>query len=250
MVEIKDQVAQVAVQRGGVGPVLPQNGQHLAVGAGSTVAVHQIGQQLLALAALEGQRAAAHKDLKVAEALNFDACGGFGGRVAQICQHGAHIGLADRFEQKAAHEHLQRFQRILRVRGGHDQVAAGLQFLQRACHGKAPHARHFQVQEGRVQRATARQAQGVGGGRGAEVFAAGCGAAQGACQRAGGLLPILHNKYLHLDPLRITARCPGRSTRLLFVSLPCRPVIGKRPAAKSPGSSEGVQAAGVCFPFI
>ena len=48
----------------------------------------------------------------------------------------------------------------------------------------------------------------------AAPFFIGCGAAQGACQRAGGLLPILHNKYLHLDPLRITARCPGRSTRL------------------------------------
>ena len=40
---------------------------------GGTVAVHKVGQQLLALAALEGDRTSAHKDLEVAEALDLDA---------------------------------------------------------------------------------------------------------------------------------------------------------------------------------
>ena len=66
MAQVKDQIAQMAVQGRRVGLVLPEHGQHLAVGAGGTVAVHQIGQQLLALAALEGQCAPIDKDLKIA----------------------------------------------------------------------------------------------------------------------------------------------------------------------------------------
>ena len=100
MAEVKDQIAQVAVQRSGIGLILPQDSQHLAVGAGGTVAVHKISQQLLALAALEGERTSAHKDLKVAEALDLDAHRCRFRRVAQIFQHIAHIGLVGGLSRK------------------------------------------------------------------------------------------------------------------------------------------------------
>ena len=143
MAEVKDQVAQVAVQRSSIGLIFPQNSQHLAVGTGGTVAVHKVGQQLLALAALEGERTPTHKNLKVAEALDFDTHRCRFRRVTQIFQHIAHIGLVGGLEQKTADEDLQCFQCILRVLGDHDEVAAGLQFLDHAGKGKAIHTRHF-----------------------------------------------------------------------------------------------------------
>ena len=98
MAQVKDQIAEMAVQRCRVWLILPQHGQHFAVGAGGTIAIHQIGQQLLALAALEGQSAPTHEDLKIAKALDLDADRGILRRVAQMLQHIAHIRLVCRLE--------------------------------------------------------------------------------------------------------------------------------------------------------
>ena len=197
MAEVKDQVAQVAVQRSSIGLIFPQNSQHLAVGTGGAVAVHKVGQQLLALAALEGERTPTHKDLKVAEALNLDAHRCRFRRVTQVFQHIAHIGLVGGLEQKTADEDLQCFQCILRVLGDHDEVAAGLQFLDHAGKGKAIHTRHFQVQKGGIHRALPHPRQGIVSRHGTDIITVRCHPAQDADQRIDRKLTVIHNQYFH-----------------------------------------------------
>ena len=197
MAEVKDQIAQVAVQRGGVRLILPQDSQHLAVGTGGTVAVHKVGQQLLALAALEGERTSAHKNLKVAEALDLDTHRRSLRRVTQVFQHIAHIGLVGGLEQKTADEDLQCFQRILRMLGDYDDIAAGLQFLDHAGKGKAIHARHFQVQKGSIHWALPHPRQGIVSCHGTDIVTVRCHPAQDADQRIDCKLTVIHNQYFH-----------------------------------------------------
>ena len=197
MAEVKDQVAQVAVQRSGVGLIFPKNSQHLAVGTGGTVAIHKVGQQFLAFAALERERTPAHKDLEVAEALDLDAHRCRFRRVAQIFQHIAHISLIGGLEQKTADEDLQCFQRIFRVLCDHDDVAAGLQFLDHTGKGKAVHARHFQVQKGSIHRALPHPRQGVVGRHGTDIITVRCHPAQDTDQRIDRKLTVIHNQYFH-----------------------------------------------------
>ena len=185
------------MQRGGIGLIFPQNSQHLAVGAGGTVAVHKVGQQFLALAALEGERTSAHKDLEVAEALDLDTHRRRFRRVAQIFQHIAHIGLVGGLEQKAADKDLQRFQRILRVLGDHDNVAARLQLLDHTGKGKAIHPRHFQVQKSRVHRPLPHPRQGVVGRHGTDIITVRCHPAQDTDQRIDRKLTVIHDQYFH-----------------------------------------------------
>ena len=185
------------MQRSSIGLIFPQNSQHLAVGTGGTVAVHKVGQQLLALAALEGERTPTHKDLKVAEALDLDAHRRRFRRVAQIFQHIAHIGLVGGLEQKTADEDLQCFQCILRVLGNHDEVAAGLQFLDHAGKGKAIHTRHFQVQKGSIHRALPHPRQGIVGRHGTDIITVRCHPAQDTDQRIDRKLTVIHNQYFH-----------------------------------------------------
>ena len=197
MAEVEDQIAQVAVQRSGIGLILPQDSQHLAVGAGGTVAVHKVSQQLLALAALEGERTSAHKDLEVAEALDLDAHRRRFRRVAQIFQHIAHIGLVGGLEQKAADKDLQCFQRILRVLGDHDEVAAGLQLLDHTGKGKAVHPRHFQVQKGCIHRSLPHPRQSIVGRHGTDIVTVRRDPAQDADQRIDRKLTVIHDQYFH-----------------------------------------------------
>ena len=187
----------MAVQRGGVGLILPQDSQHLAVGTGGAVAVHKVGQQLLAFAALEGERTSAHKDLEVAEALDLDAHRCRFRRVAQIFQHIAHVRLVGGLEQKTADEDLQCFQCILRVLGDHDDIAAGLQFLDHAGKGKAIHARHFQVQKGSIHWALPHPRQGIVSRHGTDIVTVRCHPAQDADQRIDRKLTVIHNQYFH-----------------------------------------------------
>ena len=187
----------MAVQRSGVGLILPQNSQHLAVGAGGTVTVHKVGQQLLALTAFEGERTPAHKDLEVAEALDLDAHRRRFRRVAQIFQHIAHIGLVGGLEQKAADKDLQCFQRIFRVFGNYDQVAAGLQLLDHTGKGKAIHTRHFQVQKGSIHRTLPHPRQSIVGRHGADIITVRCHPAQDTDQRIDCKLTVIHNQYFH-----------------------------------------------------
>ena len=197
MAEVKDQIAQMAVQRGGIGLIFPQNSQHLAVGAGGTVAIHKVGQQLFALTALEGERTSAHKDLEIAETLDLDAHRRSLRRVTQIFQHIAHIGLVGGLEQKTADEDLQCFQRILRVLGDHDDIAAGLQFLDHAGKGKAIHPRHFQVQKGSIHRALPHPRQGIVSRHGTDIITVRCHPAQDTDQRIDRKLTVIHNQYFH-----------------------------------------------------
>ena len=208
MAQVKDQVAQMAVQGCGIGLVLPQHRQHFTVGAGGTVAVHQIGQQLFALAALEGQCAPIDKDLKIAEALDLDACRAILRRVAQMLQHVLDIILVCGLEQKAADEDLQRFQRIFRMLCHHNDVTARLQLLDHARQTKPVHAGHFQIQEGSIHRPLTHPCQSVFGGHGADIITVGCNTAQDADQRVDRKLSVIDDQYLHLitHPRKLTIK--------------------------------------------
>ena len=197
MAQVKDQIAQMAVQGRRIGLVLPEHGQHLAVGAGGTVAVHQIGQQLLALAALERERTPTHEHFKVAKALHFDAHRHILGRIPQIFQHIAHISLVSRFEQEAADKDLQRFQRIFRMLGHHDQIAARLDLLDHASQGEAVHPRHLKIQKSCIHRTLTQPGQRIVCGHRTDIIAIRCHSAQDTDQRIDRKLSVVYDQNFH-----------------------------------------------------
>ena len=163
--QVHHQMAQVVLLLLVAGLVLPQPGADLAGGDPRAVAVHQEGEQLLGLAALEDQGLAAEEYLKIAEAVHHQLLAGLGPGhgIAQVFQLHPDGILAGRLGKIPAGVERVGGHGVVQIPSDEDQVGLGVALLQALAQLDAVHAAQLNVQEGDVAGVCGGPLQGGGG---------------------------------------------------------------------------------------